>query len=55
MAKYAYNSWKHEVTKSSPHKMLFGIEPQVNVKFVDDANLTSVDRLQILDEVQKEA
>jgi hypothetical protein len=55
MAEYAHNSWKHEVTKSSPHKMLFSIEPQVNVKFIDDANPMSVDRLQILDEVRKEA
>jgi hypothetical protein len=55
MAEYAHNSWKHEVTKSSPHKMLFGIEPQVNIKFIDDANPTSVDRLQILNKVQKEA
>ena len=51
MAEYAHNSWKHEVTKLSPHKMLFGIEPQVNVKFIDDTNPTSVNRLQILDEV----
>jgi hypothetical protein len=35
--------------------MLFGIEPQVNVKFIDDVNPMSVDRLQILDEVRKEA
>jgi hypothetical protein len=51
MVEYAHNSWKHEVTKLSPHKMLFGIEPQVNVKFVDDTNPTSVNRLQILDKV----
>jgi hypothetical protein len=55
MAEYAHNSWKHEVTKSLPHKMLFGIEPQVNVKFIDDTNPTSIDRLQILEEVRKEA
>jgi hypothetical protein len=51
MAEYAHNSWKHEVTKLSPHRMLFGIEPQVNIKFIDDVNPTSVDRLQILNEM----
>jgi hypothetical protein len=35
--------------------MLFGIEPQVNVKFINNTNPTSVNRLQILNKVQKEA
>jgi hypothetical protein len=55
MAEYAHNLWKHKVTKLSPHKMLFGIEPQVNVKFINDTNPTLVNRLQILDKAQKEA
>jgi hypothetical protein len=55
MAEYAHNLWKHEVTKSSSYQMLFGIEPQVNVKFINDINPTSVNRLQILNKVWKEA
>jgi hypothetical protein len=55
MAEYAYNSWKHEVTKASPHKLLLGIEPQVNVKFLSDVAPTAVDRLRTLEEARKEA
>jgi len=48
MAEYTYNSWKYEVIKSLPYKMLFGTKPQVNIKFINDVNPTLVDRLQIL-------
>jgi hypothetical protein len=55
MAEYAHNSWKHEVTKASPHKLLLGLEPQVNVKFLSDVAPTAVDRLRTLEEARKEA
>jgi hypothetical protein len=55
MAELAHNSWKHEVTKVSPHKMLHRLEPQVNIKFLDDAAPAAINRLQILDDAQKEA
>jgi hypothetical protein len=45
MAEYAHNLWKHEVTKVSPHKLLLGLEPQVNVKFLSDIAPIAVDRL----------
>jgi hypothetical protein len=55
MAEYAHNSWKHEVTKVSPHKLLLGLEPQVNVKFLSDVAPMAVDRLRTLEEARKEA
>jgi hypothetical protein len=55
MAEYAHNSWKHEVMKASPHKLLLGLEPQVNVKFLSDVAPTAVDRLRTLEEARKEA
>jgi len=55
MAEYTHNSWKHEVTKASPHKLLLGLEPQVNVKFLSDVAPTAVDRLCTLEEARKEA
>jgi hypothetical protein len=55
MAEYAHNSWKHEVTKASPYKLLLGIEPQVNVKFLNNVAPTAVDRLRTLEEARKEA
>jgi len=39
----------------SPHKLLLGLEPQVNVKFLSDIAPTAVDRLHTLEEARKEA
>jgi len=55
MAEYAHNSWRHEVTKASPHKLLLGFEPQVNVKFLSDIAPMAVDRLRTLEEARTEA
>ena len=55
MAEYAHNSWRHEVTKVSPHKLLLGFKPQVNVKFLSDIAPTAVNRLCALEEARKEA
>jgi hypothetical protein len=45
MAEFAHNSWKYEVIKASPHKMLWGLELQVNIKFLNDTAPMAVDRL----------
>jgi hypothetical protein len=55
MAKYTHNSWKYEVTKASPHKLLLGLEPRVNVKFLHDIAPMAVDRLHTLEEARKGA
>jgi hypothetical protein len=55
MAEYTCNSWKHEVTKVSPHKLLLGLEPQVNVKFLSGVAPMAVNRLCTLKEARKEA
>ena len=39
----------------SPHKLLLGFEPQINVKFLSDVASTAIDRLHTLEEVQTEA
>jgi len=41
--------------KASPHKLLLGLEPQVNVKFLSDVAPMAVDRLRTLEEARKEA
>ena len=50
IAEYTCNSWKHEVTKVSLHKLLLGLEPQVNVKFLSGVAPTAVNRLCTLEE-----
>ena len=41
--------------KASPHKLLLGLEPQVNVKFLSDVAPMAVDKLRTLEEARKEA
>ena len=55
IAEFAHNSWKHEVMKLSLHKMLFGMEPQVNIKFLENTAPAAADRLQMLNDARKEA
>jgi hypothetical protein len=55
MAEYIHNLWKHKVMKALPHKLLLGLEPQVNVKFLSDVAPTAVDKLCALEEARKEA
>src|SRR5580692_1534095 len=49
IAEYAHNSWKHEGMQHTPHELLIGIKPQVNIKeIVDDVPATK----QRLEEMQ---
>jgi hypothetical protein len=50
IAEYAHNSWKHDVTRKSPHELLLGIKPQVHIKFLPLDVLASQDRIQRLEE-----
>ena len=50
MVEYAHNSWRHKVTKASPHKLLLGFKPQVNIKFLSDVAPMAVDQLHTLEE-----
>ena len=36
VTEFAHNSWKSDTTRKSPHKLLIGIKPQVNVKLIDE-------------------
>jgi hypothetical protein len=57
LAEYAHNSWKHDVTKRSPHELLTGHKPQVHVKFLPENTPAATDRLKDLsksrEQVQK--
>jgi hypothetical protein len=37
IAEFAQNSWKHEHTKHTPHELLIGMNPIVNITMPDDA------------------
>jgi hypothetical protein len=55
IAEFAHNSWKHEVTQKTPHKLLIGCNPVVHVNQVEDTTPAAIDRLKIMEEAQQEA
>jgi hypothetical protein len=53
IAEFAHNSWKHDVTRKTPHKLLTRICPQVNVKLIEENVPATVDQLVESEEAQK--
>ena len=46
LAEFAHNSWPHDVTKLSPHQLLFGNKPQIHVEAAgEQRSPTATDRL----------
>ena len=54
LAEYAHNSWKHDVTRQSPHELLLGFKPQVHVKFMPTNVPSSIDRVTQLQKTRQE-
>jgi hypothetical protein len=54
IVEYAHNSWKSDTTWKSPHQLLIGINPQVDVKLIDDHMPAAVDCLKVLEEARLE-
>ena len=38
LAEFAHNSWPHDVTKKTPHKLLMGTKPQIHVEPMSDSD-----------------
>ena len=55
IAKFAHNSWQHDVTRRSPHELLFGIKPQVILKHLDSPTPAAETCLKLLDESRQTA
>ncbi len=54
IAEFAHNFWKNDTTHHSPHELLTGTRPQVNVQMID-GNTPAVDvRLKQLEEARRE-
>jgi chromodomain-containing protein len=51
---YAHNSWKHNTLKQTPHELLTGTTPSVNVDLIPDHVSTAQERLQTLHKMQTE-
>src|SRR5712672_4346561 len=55
MAEYSHNSWLHDSTRKSPHELLFGIKPQVHIKFLPEDIPSALERVTQLQEVRTHA
>ena len=54
LVEYSHNSWRHNITKHSPYKLLIGIKPQVHVKFLNKDVPTSINRIKQLKVTRQE-
>jgi len=52
VAEFAYNSWKHNVARRSPHELLIGIKPQVILKHLESSTPAAETRLYLLNEAR---
>jgi hypothetical protein len=50
IAEFAHNSWKHEGTQKSPHQLLMGFNPQVNITLIEDDVPEATQRIRNLEE-----
>jgi len=55
IAEFAHNSWRHDVMRHSPHKLLFSMKPQVILKHLNSPTPAAEVRLQLLDKVRQTA
>jgi Integrase zinc binding domain len=55
MAEFAHNSWKHNVAQKSPHELLMGTYPQVNIQLIKENIPAMINRLQELTEARQSA
>ena len=48
IAEYAHNSWKHNTLKVTPHELITGIKPSVNIDLILDNVPAAQERIQTL-------
>jgi hypothetical protein len=55
IAEFAHNSWKHEHTKHTPHKLITGTNPPASVSIPNDPVPATQDHLKELNNAQSDA
>jgi len=55
IAKFAHNSWRHDISRKSLHELLFGMKPQVILKHLESLAPAAETCLKLLDEVRQMA
>jgi hypothetical protein len=51
---YAHNSWKHDTLKQTPHELITGMTPSVNIDLIPDHVPAAQERLQTLQKTRME-
>jgi integrase-like protein/chromodomain-containing protein len=54
IAEYAHNSWKHDTLKQTPHELITGMTPSVNIDLIPDHIPAAQERLQTLQRTRAE-
>ena len=54
IAEFAHNSWRHDIIRHSPHKLLMGFKPQANVKFLPEDVPSFIEHIKTLQETRQE-
>jgi hypothetical protein len=53
ITEFAHNSWKHNVTRKTPHELLTRTHPQVKVELIEENVPAALDQLVELEEARK--
>src|SRR5713226_8055989 len=48
ITEYAHNSWKHDTLKVTPHELIMGMKPSVNIDLIPDTVPATQERIQTL-------
>jgi hypothetical protein len=52
IAEYAHNSWTHDKTQKTPHYLLMGHTPQVNIQLIEEHVPAAIDQIKELIEAR---
>jgi hypothetical protein len=52
MAEFAHNLWKHDIMQKTPHELLTGTNPQINIQLIKENVPAAIYRLQQLVEAR---
>jgi RNase H-like domain found in reverse transcriptase/Reverse transcriptase (RNA-dependent DNA polymerase)/Integrase zinc binding domain/Chromo (CHRromatin Organisation MOdifier) domain/Aspartyl protease len=55
LAEFAHNSWKHDVTRQTPHELLIGCRLHIHIKTNEGNTPAAVDRVTQMEEARLEA
>src|SRR5258707_5052679 len=55
ITEFAHNSWRHDVTRRSPHELLIGVKPQVILRHLESPTPAAETRLHLMEKARQTA